>query len=113
MSSSIAVLMYGIPLISDGTNQSPLENEVIFAAVESYLPGIVTGYSGWADETPTAFGIRVETLKSISPYSRLPEINLNDLDLQYKNLLENTPEEFRKELEELGQPHVFVLWTTT
>ncbi len=113
MSSSIAVLMYGIPLISDGTNQSPLENEVIFAAVEGGLPGIITGYSGWADETPTAFGIRVETLKSISPYSRLPEINLDNLDQQYKHLLESTPEDFCTEIEELGQPYVFVLWTTT
>lgn len=80
--------------------------------MESELKGLHTHYSGGADETPAAFGVRLGEFNECCHHV---EVNLLKLEAtteqmqEFQDLFKELPAEDKKLLLDLGDPRVFFL----
>lgn len=117
MSYAIAEAIYGVPLVSKDLGD-PQVPQIIEEAIEDELEGILTYYSGSADETPAAFGVDLRYgFDECSGYLEMSDVNPTVTEEQKEELnklLNNLDEDLRKAILEYGgTPRVFFLWSTS
>lgn len=117
MTYAIAQVIYGVPL-SDGDAMSEelgeiLENE---GCSESEQAGFHSFYSGGSPVTPAAFGVRLDEFDEACYSIDLDTLKLAPTNEQlalFNSAWASLEENVRKALEPMGEPRVFILWSTS
>lgn len=114
---AIAHLIYGHPLVTNDAGPSPRARwPRVDAAIEDEVEGFLTYYSGAADETPAAFGIRLghfDEACAFVPLSDIPLAPTDEQKAQYEAQFAALAPELQDDLRSLGSPAVFLLWSTS
>lgn len=115
---AIAEVIYGFPLVAHGSEDSPREKFPVLqdAVEEEEVEGFLTYYYGSSDEEPAAFGIKLDGFDESYPYTGVSQLTLApsaEQIQQYNDLLTMQEPDVRAALENLGEPRVFFLWTTS
>ena len=110
MSYACFTVMYGIPLHSNQERTAEVEELI------ENLEGMFSPYSGSADESPAAFGIKLDGFDECSPFIDLAQLTLvptpAQLDEFQKVWASLEPEE-QKLISQFGEPRVFFLTSTS
>ena len=112
---AIAQVIYGIPLNSnDNENLDP--TGVLTEAVEYEESGYLEYYNGGSDVPPRAFGVEISEFDECCHHIPLQDLRLrptvDHLD-QYQKLWNQQSPECQEALKKIGEPQVFILWTTS
>ena len=110
---SIGKIIYGIPLVNGQADRS----EALDEFVEDESLGVLTYYSGSADETPAAFGVELGSFDAIEGAMDMAQLALEPTTNQivkFGNLWSSLDPTLQAEINKVyGQPRTFVLWTTS
>lgn len=114
---AMAHMIYGYPLVTNDQEPSPRARlPRVDDALDEEMAGFLTYYSGAADETPAAFGIRLgrfDEACAFVPIAEIPLAPTEDQRTEFQRLLEALPSDLQGDLRGLGEPSVFLLWATS
>ena len=113
MSYAIFTVFYGLPLAN---NNGESRSDSLEEFVESEPHGVYTKYSGGADETPAAFGVPLGNFNECCHHIELSKLQLVPTAKQkseFRSLFEALSAEEKTLLNQLGEPRVFFLVSTS
>lgn len=114
---SIVNVVYGYPLVSNDLEESsPKELPGVSEALAEEQPGFLAYYSGATEDTPSAFGIDLGQFDEACAYVVLSDLHTAPTDEQkaeFQELLAALDHELQATLRAMGDPSVFLLWSTS
>lgn len=123
---AIAQVIYGIPLDIDFDNYySDIENEfhesgqdyerLLENHFENCTPGFLSYYSGSSINIPRAFGVQIDKFNGYQTVkvSKLKLVATQEVKQEYEQMLESLDIQTQREIKTFGDPHIFLLWSTS
>lgn len=113
---SVANSIYGLPLVAN-EGKSPFQKYPRLAeAVEMEVAGFLSFYSGSSDEKPQAFGLDIGGFDEACAFVNMADVPSAPTPEQieaYQALFAAQTPELQADLRALGEPFVFILWSTS
>jgi hypothetical protein len=112
MNIASATILYGIPLVETGHDFS----DELTEAMEYGKSGFYTQYSGYHDETPCAFGVRLGELDGHDAWTPLDLAALvvtDEVKARFQTLFDAQPASLQAELLAIRPPQLFLLWRSS
>lgn len=109
-------VIFGVPLVALPPTVVLSEETDEYREEGNRSLGFIRAYSGSHEETPSAFGIELLSLETIAAFTDLDAAKVTvtqELKNRYEELREALPEEVRDDLLALGEPRLFILWSSS